>query len=271
MLTPAKILVPLAACAVLLAGCGSSKPTQSQYAAKADAVCRQTSARTTALVKELAAAAASLGSNGQTAARELAGALQSLHAAADSSLAKLKALQQPQSGQATIRQFLSSYGAVDEAVGAAARAAEGGQPQQALARLQAAQPAAERMAAAAKSAGMSSCETLLPTLGATAAEGIQVTIVGESHHPSVGKRWAYTVTVTNGRGEKLSGTETTHYLFSGAVVGTEKPANVPFSDGRYRDTIVFPADAVGHPLEVEAVVDTGQGSGTARWSIEVLG
>jgi hypothetical protein len=71
------------------------------------------------------------------------------------------------------------------------------------------------------------------------------------------------------RGQRLSGTETTHYLFNGTVVGTEKPENVRFTDGRYQDTIQFPAAAVGVSLELQAVVDTSIGSITLDWPLKV--
>jgi hypothetical protein len=94
-------------------------------------------------------------------------------------------------------------------------------------------------------------------------------LVAENHHPTVGRPWTYTVTVTDARGRKLSGTETTHYTFAGAVVGTEKPENVRFTNGVYHDTIEFPAAAVGHPLELQAVVHTILGSITFVWPLTV--
>lgn len=111
--------------------------------------------------------------------------------------------------------------------------------------------------------------TLLSPAAAIARSSIHAKITGANHHPVVGKNWTYSVTVTNAKGKKLSGTETTHYLFDGSVVGTEKPQNVHFKNGRYHDTIQFPATAVGEPLAVEAVVKTKDGSGQAMWSITV--
>ena len=99
---------------------------------------------------------------------------------------------------------------------------------------------------------------------------IHATLAGESHHPVAGRRWHYRVTVTDAAGKPLTGTETTHYTFGGAVVGTEHPENVNFSRGVYNDTIEFPPAAVGHPLELEVVVHTDAGSATVSWPIEVL-
>ena len=98
---------------------------------------------------------------------------------------------------------------------------------------------------------------------------LRVTLVGENHDPIVNQKWTYTVTITDARGRKLSGTETTHYLFSGSVVGTENPVNVKFQGGVYRDTIEFPATAVGYPLVLQATIKTSIGTGTADWAITV--
>jgi cytoskeletal protein RodZ len=98
---------------------------------------------------------------------------------------------------------------------------------------------------------------------------VQATLVGDNHHPKVNQPWHYTVTVTDSAGHKLSGTETTEYTFGGVVVGTEKPANVKFTNGVYHDTIEFPKAAVGHPLDVQVVVHTSLGSKTLDWAIQV--
>ncbi len=103
----------------------------------------------------------------------------------------------------------------------------------------------------------------------TPAQPIHATLLGENHNPVVNRRWHYTVTVTDAQGHKLSGTETTQYTFNGAVVGTEKPSNVAFTDGVYRDTIEFPAAAVGYPLDVQTVIHTSHGSVTLDWPVEV--
>lgn len=102
------------------------------------------------------------------------------------------------------------------------------------------------------------------------AGGIRVRLTGLNHHPVVGHRWTYWIVVTNSRGQRLSGTETTHYLYNGAVVGTERPVNVRFRNGYYHDTLIFPKAALGHPLRVWTVIKTRQGSGSAAWWIVVV-
>jgi len=110
---------------------------------------------------------------------------------------------------------------------------------------------------------------LIPTT-ASAKSSIRVSIKGQNHHPVVNRRWTYSVTVRSASGQKLSGTETTHYLYNGVVVGTEKPVNVRFKNGYYHDTIEFPGAAVGHQLSVWVVVNTRDGSGSAAWWITVV-
>jgi len=105
---------------------------------------------------------------------------------------------------------------------------------------------------------------------AFATSPVRVTLRAQNHHPIVNKNWTYSVTVTSGRGQKLSGTETTHYLFGSTMVGTEKPVNVRFKNGYYHDALKFPAAAVGHPLRVWVVVRTKDGSGSAAWWIVVV-
>jgi hypothetical protein len=101
------------------------------------------------------------------------------------------------------------------------------------------------------------------------ARPIHATLVGEDHEPTVNKNWTYSITVTDAKGQKLGGTETTQYTFNGSVVGTEKPENVPFKNGYYHDTVQFPAAAVGVALDVQAVVHTSIGSITRDWPITV--
>jgi hypothetical protein len=68
-----------------------------------------------------------------------------------------------------------------------------------------------------------------------------VAIKGKNHHPAVGLKWTYSVSIRGTRRQRLCGTETTYYLYDGSVVGTEKAVNVRFRNGYYHDTLVFPA------------------------------
>ena len=53
------------------------------------------------------------------------------------------------------------------------------------------------------------------------------------------------------------------------MVGRDTPPTHPVADGRWHDSLKFPADAVGMPLSVRAVVHTRPGSITLDWPINV--
>ena len=94
----------------VLAGCGSSAPSKSQYIAKADAICQTARTQTTPLIRQVTSAAASFASAPRSAqpsaAAQLATALQRLHAVAAGNLAQLQKLEQP-SGTNTPRSSAS--------------------------------------------------------------------------------------------------------------------------------------------------------------------
>src|ERR1019366_4917001 len=86
----------LAGGVLVLAGCGgSSGPSKAQFVAKADAICKTTQAQITPLVNEIAAAGAKLLTGAASATRQVATVVQHLHSVAAGSLAKLRALAQP--------------------------------------------------------------------------------------------------------------------------------------------------------------------------------
>jgi hypothetical protein len=94
-------------------------------------------------------------------------------------------------------------------------------------------------------------------------------LTAENHAPVVNKDWRYALTVTDGAGHPLSGTVDIEFVFSGVVVGRDTPPTHPVTNGRWHDTIQFPADAVGEPLTFRAVVHTRLGSITLDWPIMV--
>jgi hypothetical protein len=71
--------------------------------------------------------------------------------------------------------------------------------------------------------------------------------------------------VSDAAGHPLSGTVEIEFV----VVGRDTPSSHPVANGRWRDTMTFPADAVGHPLTFRAVVHTRGGSITLDWPITV--
>jgi hypothetical protein len=98
---------------------------------------------------------------------------------------------------------------------------------------------------------------------------MHATLVGENHHPTVNKPWGYTVTVTDANGRALSGTVDIEFTFNGVVVGHDTPPTHPVKAGRWHDTLQFPADATGQPIDVQAVVHTTLGSLTLDWPVKV--
>ena len=108
----------------------------------------------------------------------------------------------------------------------------------------------ERRVDRIRASGWSAClaaGAIMLALIAAAALGPSAAVAGSRIHvtlvvqePSAYRRqeMVYSVTVTSASGQRLSGTETTQYLYGGEVVGTEKPANVHFSNGYYHDTLI---------------------------------
>jgi len=91
----------------------------------------------------------------------------------------------------------------------------------------------------------------------------------QNHAPKVNQSWRYSVTVTDSAGHPLSGRVDIEFAFGGQVVGHDTPPTHPVANGRWHDTIQFPADAVGMPLTFQAVVHTRLGSITLDWPITV--
>ena len=98
---------------------------------------------------------------------------------------------------------------------------------------------------------------------------LHATLIGENHAPKLNQPWSYAVTATDALGHPMSGTVNIEFALSGQVVGHDKPATDRVTDGHMNDTIKFPAEAIGVPLDVRAVVHTTLGSLTLNWPITV--
>jgi hypothetical protein len=98
---------------------------------------------------------------------------------------------------------------------------------------------------------------------------VRGTLTGQNHAPKANQNWSYSVTVADASGHPLNGTVDIEFAFGGQVVGHDTPPTHPVVDGRWHDTLTFPAQAVGEPLSVQAVVHTRLGSITLDWPIEV--
>jgi hypothetical protein len=78
------------------------------------------------------------------------------------------------------------------------------------------------------------------------------------------------VSATDARGTPLSGTVDTEFALGGTVVGHETPPVHPLTHGHLTDTVTFPAQAIGVPLELQVVVHTRLGTVTLDWSVKVV-
>jgi hypothetical protein len=87
---------------------------------------------------------------------------------------------------------------------------------------------------------------------------IRVHLVGQSHHPRVGRRWHYEVRVTNAAGKPVAASVHLQFLFGGVPVGQVGRHHV--ANGVWQETFgtpgnpAFPARARGQPLVFQAVV-----------------
>jgi hypothetical protein len=105
---------------------------------------------------------------------------------------------------------------------------------------------------------------------ATVTSGpVHATLRGASHTPTAGKSWTYTVRVTDANGKPLAGTVETEFAFAGTVLGRETPPVHRLKAGVLHDVIIYPADAIGHPITLVAVVHTSAGSVALGWPVTV--
>jgi hypothetical protein len=99
---------------------------------------------------------------------------------------------------------------------------------------------------------------------------VHATLRGQNHHPVAGKSWHYVVRVTNAAGKPLDGVVTTEFTYDGIVEGKETPPTHMLKDGVLRDTIVYPADAEGHPIDLQTVIKTKEGTVTLDWPVTAV-
>ena len=97
-----------------------------------------------------------------------------------------------------------------------------------------------------------------------AASSISAHLSAPNHAPIAGKKWYITVTISHG-GQKLTGSVKYQFLFDGTVVSTQPGHS--FKGDVYRDWLLFPKDAVGHPLTLRIVVKTNHGTVDLDWAV----
>jgi len=99
---------------------------------------------------------------------------------------------------------------------------------------------------------------------------IHAALEGENHQPAADRPWGYTVTATDAKGHPLDGSVEIEFAFHGMVVGHDAPPTHPIKDGRWHESLTFPAAAaIGAPIELQAVVHTRLGSVTLQWPVTV--
>ncbi len=166
---PAHVRAPFALLAalgaLLLAGCGSSGVSKSQYVAKANASCAATSASTGPLIRQVTAEATALPKTGASGVAQLAATVDQLHDAVAAGYSKLEQLQQPSGAHAAIERFLAPYSTIAGGMAQAITSLGKGQVQQALTELEGLRPASEQAASAAQAYGLTKCASGFSTLG----------------------------------------------------------------------------------------------------------
>ena len=103
---------------------------------------------------------------------------------------------------------------------------------------------------------------MAPTLASAAS--FSAVLHAPNHSPIENKKWWITVDVTRGS-TKLSGDVNYEFLFSGAIV-SHQPGH-KFKNGLYKDSLIFPAEAVGKPLTLRIVVKTKYGTKDLNWNV----
>jgi hypothetical protein len=99
---------------------------------------------------------------------------------------------------------------------------------------------------------------------AASAASFKVTPHISGHAPKAKKKWPVTLTVTKGKKE-LSGSVKYEFLFDGSVV-SHQPGK-KFTDGIYKDELLFPASAEGIKLTLRIVVKTSYGTQNVDWTV----
>ena len=98
---------------------------------------------------------------------------------------------------------------------------------------------------------------------------VRATLTGQDHNPVAGKKWIYTLSVTDAQGHGLPATIETEFALQGAVVGHDTPPTHSLKNGRYKEALKFPASSLGIPLDLQIVIHTKLGSVTVDWPVTV--
>jgi hypothetical protein len=105
---------------------------------------------------------------------------------------------------------------------------------------------------------------LLAMPSAALAASFKVTPHISGHTPTAKKKWPIALTVTKGK-KQLSGSVKYEFLFDGSVV-SHQPGK-KFTDGIYKDELLFPASAEGIKLTLRIIVKTSYGTQNVNWAV----
>jgi hypothetical protein len=124
-----------------------------------------------------------------------------------------------------------------------------------------------------------SAAALLLPAGSASAAAFKATLKAPNHSPKGGgKNWDIKVTAKSNSGKPLRATSRYEFYFDGQRVSTQYPnpghakgGTKPYRfRGSYKDTILWPPQAVGHPLTFRVVVSVaGKGSVKLDWKVRV--
>ncbi|HUB36609.1 MAG TPA: hypothetical protein VL972_07270 [Solirubrobacteraceae bacterium] len=106
---------------------------------------------------------------------------------------------------------------------------------------------------ATSAAGTSPGHESAPGVVSASAGPVSATMHASTHHPTVGKPWPLTFTVTSA-GAPAKASIGYEYLFGGQVVAHR--SHYLFT-GHFADVFHWPAEAVGYPLTFRAVIVSG--------------
>jgi hypothetical protein len=106
---------------------------------------------------------------------------------------------------------------------------------------------------------------MLALPGSALASGFTAHLFLATHQPKVGIQ-PVKVTAVRGR-QKLSGS-VNYQFFLGKTMVSHKPGH-SFRNGLFRDTLKWPAEAVGHTITLRVVVKTRYGTDYLNWWIRV--
>lgn len=87
------------------------------------------------------------------------------------------------------------------------------------------------------------------------------------HHPRAGKPWPITIQVRTRNGKPLAGSVNYQFVTFGQVVA-RRPGH-RFKGGHFRDTLQFPAPAVGHPITLRILIATPAGTRRVDYPVQV--